>query len=158
MPAGQPAHSLRAMSSGLLTIRLHGRFSPIYISGKEDDAVSLMHLIGIWLPQLCAHGTIQSVGLLSKARDTAWRNAGLRLSMPGMTDETCRARSNRCTSHQSSRVTALAAQDVTKAQAKERANARNLHNQHTLDRYIVPGSPPTKSLSQSAAGKPYCLS
>jgi len=77
------------------------------------------------------------------------------LSMPAMTDEACRARSNRCMSHQSSIIMALAAQDVTKAQAKERANARSLHNQHTLDRYIVPGSPPTKSSSQSAAGKPH---
>ena len=44
----------------------------------------------------------------------------------------------------------LAAQDVTKAQAKERAAARNLHNQHTLDRYIAPESPPMSNSSRSA--------
>ena len=47
----------------------------------------------------------------------------------------------------------LAAQDVTKAQAKERANAQSLHNQHTLDRYIAPGSPQAASSKQFALGK-----
>ena len=52
------------------------------------------------------------------------------------------------------RCMSLRAQDVTKAQAKERANARNLHNQHTLDRYIGPESPPIGSSCRLTAGKP----
>ncbi len=51
-----------------------------------------------------------------------------------------------------------AVQDVTKAQAKERANARTLHNQHTLDRYIGPESPDAAFSHQPIAGKPHIMS
>lgn len=44
------------------------------------------------------------------------------------------------------------AQDVTKAQAGERAAARSLHNQHTLDRYIVPDSSHAALPSRAPAG------
>ena len=44
-------------------------------------------------------------------------------------------------------------QEVTKVQAAERAAARHLQNQHTLDRYIVASSPRGAASSRSTAGK-----
>ena len=44
-------------------------------------------------------------------------------------------------------------QDVTKVQAAERAAARHLQNQDTLDRYIVASSPRGATSSKATAGK-----
>ena len=45
-------------------------------------------------------------------------------------------------------------QDVTKVQAaQQRAAARHLQNQHTLDRYIVASSPRGAASSRATAGK-----
>ena len=44
-------------------------------------------------------------------------------------------------------------QDVTKVQAAQRAAARHLQNQHTLDRYIVASSPRGAASSRATAGK-----
>ena len=44
-------------------------------------------------------------------------------------------------------------QDVTKLQAAERAAARHLQNQHTLDRYIVCSSPRGAAPSRASTGK-----